>query len=88
MSTPNFGRHQSLTENEQILHYYAAMFKKDLDACRTESGRKRRWKRVFKNHLAHYFSDPPVLCTFLTLIQALAMQFYVQAEKRDPDKPI
>jgi hypothetical protein len=64
------------------------MFKKDLDACHTESGSERCWKCIFKNHLACYFSDPPVLCTFLTLIQALAMQFYVQAEKRDPDKPI
>jgi len=63
MSTSNFGGAQSLTQDEQILHHYAAMIKKGLDAYHAESRSKRYWKGIFKHHLvrsilANHFYKP------------------------------
>jgi hypothetical protein len=57
MSTSNSGDSGevlNLTDDEQILHHYAAMVKQDLEAYRTDPTDKSQkdWEGVFKHHLA------------------------------------
>jgi len=64
MSASNSGRGaQDLTQDEQILHHYAAMFKKDLEAYNAYSRSEEDWKTLFESHLASflriiYFYEP------------------------------
>lgn len=48
----NSGEAQDLTQEELILHHYAAMLKKDLDAYHANSRSQKDWVHLFKNHLA------------------------------------
>ena len=60
MSTPNFGATQDLTQEEQVLHHYAAMVKGDLEAYRMSASRhEQRWKIAFEERLV--FLDPCAL---------------------------
>src|SRR5712691_7175466 len=45
---------QNLTDDEQILHHYAAMVKEDLEAYRVYPTTKSQndWEGIFKRHLA------------------------------------
>jgi hypothetical protein len=67
MLTPNSGRPQDLTQEEQILHHHAAMIKRDLEAYRAYARSQEDWKDLFQNSLASFileihfykpFSDP------------------------------
>jgi hypothetical protein len=67
MLASNSGGAQDLTQDEQILHHHAAMFKKDLEAYRAYSRSEEDWKVLFESHLARFipiiyfyepFSDP------------------------------
>lgn len=55
MSTPNFEGTQHLTQDEEILHHYAAVIKKDLEAYRACFRSEKDWNRLFKNHLVRLF---------------------------------
>jgi len=52
MLTLNSGEAQDLTQKELILHHYAAMLKKDLDAYHANSQSQKDWMHIFKSHLA------------------------------------
>ncbi len=52
MSTSDSGGAQNLTQDEQILHHYAAMVKKDAEAYHAYSRSRRSWEDLFKDHLA------------------------------------
>jgi hypothetical protein len=52
MLTSNFEKAQDLTQDEQILHHYAAMIKKDLEAYRACSRSQENWVQLFTDHLA------------------------------------
>ena len=52
MSTSKLGRTPELTQEEQILHHYAGMVKKDLQAYHASPLRdESTWRRIFKDHL-------------------------------------
>lgn len=53
MSISNSGGSQNLTEDEQILHHYAAMFKEDLEAYRAYPTKRTQdeWEDRFRHHL-------------------------------------
>jgi len=79
MSTPESEEAQGLTRDEQILHHYAAMIKKDLEAHRENPQGRDNWNSVFANRLVcliypiHFhipFSDyPERLYEFLSQFQ-------------------
>ena len=54
MTTPNAGGAQllKLTQDEQILHHYAAMVKKDLEAYHACFRSKEDWDDLFTDRLA------------------------------------
>jgi hypothetical protein len=52
MLTSISGGVQDLTQEEQILHHYAAMIKKDLDRYHAYSVSQEGWRDLFKNRLA------------------------------------
>jgi len=54
MSTSNFRGAENLTQNEQTLHHYAAMVKRDLESycLYPASMSPEDWKHTFKHHLA------------------------------------
>jgi hypothetical protein len=56
MSNFNPGGAQDLTPDEQILHHYAAMVRKDLEEYRTHSISRSQedWNNLFINHLARF----------------------------------
>ena len=51
MPTFNSGGAQDLTQDEQILHHYAAVVKKDLEAYHAYSRSQEDWNVLFKNNL-------------------------------------
>jgi hypothetical protein len=55
----NSGEALNLTDEEQILHHYAAMVKEDLEAYRAYPANKSQndWEGVFKRHLARLISS-------------------------------
>jgi len=84
MSISNSGA-QNLTQDEQILHHYAAVIKEDLKAYHAYSSRsKQNWTALFKTRLVRFI---PViqLYTSFGFIQTKAMNFYHEAHKRSPD---
>lgn len=54
MSTLNYGGAQDLTQEELVLHHYAAMVKRDLDAYHTKSRSQEDLVYLLKNHLARF----------------------------------
>ncbi len=52
MLTSDSGGAQDLTQNEQILHHYVAMVKKDAEAYCAYSRSRSGWEDLFKDHLA------------------------------------
>src|SRR5258707_12719755 len=54
MSTSNSGGAQDLTQDEQILHHYAAIIKRDIEAYHAYSRSQEDWKDLFENHLARF----------------------------------
>ena len=57
MLTTNSGGAQELADlaqEEQILHHYAAMVKKDLEVYHAYSWSQEYWKNLFKNCLAYF----------------------------------
>jgi hypothetical protein len=41
-----------MTQDEQILHHYAAVVKNDLEAYKAHSRSQEDWEDLFRNHLA------------------------------------
>jgi hypothetical protein len=67
METPKYVEPQELsqlTQDEQVLHHYAAMVKKDLEAYHAYSRSKEDWKHLFVHRLArsvltvHFYYEP------------------------------
>jgi hypothetical protein len=55
MSTPKLGEIQALSQEEQVLHHYAAMVKKDLERYhKSTPGEKQRLGDMFKEHLVFH----------------------------------
>lgn len=85
--TPNSGGAQELTQDEQILHHYAAIVKKDLEAYHAYSRSKENWQDLFKDRLARLFLTIHFYQPF-RFIQKKTMKIYLGACSSNSDATI